>query len=425
MATKRILTVTELNNYIKGVFDDELILHNISVIGEVEDFKPYDNATYFTIKDGDNRLSCVMFSRHHEVIDSGTKLELFGGIRFYSKTAKVSFVVKELKVAGKGSAHLEFLKLKEKLEKEGVFTNKKQVPKLINRIALITAETGAVLQDFKKVFASSGISADIKVLAVKVQGEHAKAEIENACRIINTYDICDVCVVMRGGGSSGDLEVFNQESVARAIKSLKVFSVSAVGHETDTTLADLSADYRAATPSIAAQFIVDSVLIMRAKIVGLLQSLAGSVDRLYNTRYARSTLLSLKMEKHASQKIAIANYNINALVNKMQSLVQENLDVSISSVKQNAQSLVRSIDSNVNNKETLARTNIIKLDALSPLKQLDKGFAHVSKDSVAITSVKNINSGDTLTLAFKDCRLDAKVEKKLIINQKSKKQKGN
>lgn len=385
---KRILTISELNSYIKGVFDDELILHSLSITGEVEDFKSSGGVTYFTLKDNESRLSCVLFNRH-EKIEVGTKIEVFGGVTFYKKTAKVSFVAKSIKLVGKALEHVEFLKLKEQLEKEGLFKDKKQMPVLIKRVALITSETGVVIEDFKKVFDDNSVKVDINIVPVKVQGANSAQEIIKAIKYVNDNIICDIVVIMRGGGSSGDLASFNDEKLARAVKTLKPFSISAIGHETDYSLVDLIVDLRCGTPSMAAALIAQKINETKQRVLNLANMLATNADRLYNRFYAKVNLASIKVDKFASQRVVLAEQQVKFLSKR----------------------LIQNIDLLVDKKQSLVATSAIKLDHLSPLKQLDKGFTRATKNAKPITSIKHLTKGDKVELAFRDGKVGAVVER--------------
>ena len=409
MQPKRILTITELNSYIKGVFDDELILHNVGIIGEIEEFKPSGSSTYFTLKDKECRLSCLLFNRH-EQIAVGTKVQVFGGVTFYKKTAKVSLIVKDIKLIGKADCHIDFLKLKEQLEKEGLFRDKKQMPVLAKTVALITSETGAVIEDFKKVLLDSGANIDIKLLPVLVQGEGAEQDILKAIDLASSKNFCDIVVMMRGGGSAGDLSIFNSEKLARAISLLKVFSITAIGHETDTTLVDLVADLRCSTPSIAANVIATNYFNTKNKVLVLSQSLARGMDALYNRLYARFSLASVRLERLANQKVALAEQSASHFAYRMIASTALKHSSTLLDVAQQAKNLMQSIDLLIAAKQHDANFLAIKLDGLSPLKKFDSGFAKLEKNEVPIASVLDLKKGDSIKLTLKDGVANATID---------------
>ena len=381
---KRTLTITELNTYIKGVFEDELILHSITIVGEVEDFKISSGNTYFTLKDSEARLSCIKFGVH-EPITAGVKLEAEGSVSFYAKTAKVSFVVRHIKAVGVGDSSIAFLQLKEQLEKEGLFKDKKQPPRYAPRVCLITSDTGAVLQDFTRIFFEAGGFADsISVIAVRVQGDSAQGDIIKAFDLIARHSLCDIAILMRGGGSSGDLSVFNLEGVARALSHCNAFTISAIGHETDNTLCDLVADLRLSTPSAAARKVADINSAAKESVIESASRLTHAVSGLYNSAYARLMLAAVNVERFASAKVELAAVKAKHLIARLAALL-DNI------VLKHEQRMVEAA---------------IKLDALSPLKTLSKGYARVEKKGKAVTGVKGLKQGESLKLFFADGSVD-------------------
>ncbi|MBE5730573.1 MAG: exodeoxyribonuclease VII large subunit, partial [Clostridiales bacterium] len=251
----KILTVSQINNYVKNMFDDELLLHTVTVEGEVFEHKFSGGNTYITLKEGDCVLSCVKFGGKIEFY-VGDKIRVTGSMRFFAKGGRVTFIITYASAIGKGELQLKLSELKERLSKEGVFDNNKPLPKFINRIALVTSVEGAVIHDFFSVLERNGCTyIDVDVYGVKVQGEGADKTIVTALQRIGGRKY-DIVVVARGGGSGQDLDCFNTEALARGVYDCAFPVISAVGHEVDFTLCDFSATLRAGTPSIAAEHIV-------------------------------------------------------------------------------------------------------------------------------------------------------------------------
>ena len=406
---RRVLTVTELSAYIKGVFEDELILHNVQLVGEVEEFKQSGSNAFFTLRDEDSRISCIMFSVI-QPIAVGTKVEILGAVSYYAKTNRISFIAKDITVSGQGAGHIAFLKLKDTLDKQGVFKDKKVMPLLVNRIALITSETGAVLQDVARVFRDLSITADVKVIPVRVQGAEAKADLVHALTLLNKHDIADVAVIMRGGGAAGDLEVFNTEEIARSVKACRVFTLSAVGHETDTTLCDLAADFRAGTPSIAANYIANHSKQVCNRVQLAADSLVLNLQRLYNNKYARVMMSALSIEKLGTSKFSGATQRLKFMAHKLGVHADKVIEKNATRITQNAHALGNMTDKKLADARVLLATSSIRLDALSPLKTLAKGYVKVEKDKKSITSIAELNVGDTLSLYYQEGNVAAKVE---------------
>lgn len=248
MKDDKTLSVSQLNGYIKSVFDDELILHNIGVTGELSQISVREKATYFTITEGDCYINCIIFSAV-EKIEAGTEVRAYGRVAFFAKSGKINFYAKSISPVGKGTLHAELLKRKDKLKSEGLFENRLQPPVYIRSVAVITSSAGAVIHDIMSVIRDKGVSVSLKLFSSAVQGDNADKEIVNALQAANASD-ADIIVLARGGGSQYDLDVFNNETVARAVANSKIPVISAVGHETDYTLCDFCAGRRAGTPSM-------------------------------------------------------------------------------------------------------------------------------------------------------------------------------
>ena len=280
------ITVAQLNNYIKQVFEAEELLHNVSVIGEISGIKQSGNAVYFTLKDTDASISCVCFypdvmkDNNRKLFIDGTKVVIRGTVSYWNKAGKISFIVNKCETFGLGSLMLLFQQLQEKLRAEGLFdrTVKKPLPQNVRRIGVVTSKTGAVIHDIMTVAWRRNPAVDIVVVDTRVKGTGADIEIARGIEILNNSSF-DVIIVARGGGSAEDLSPFNSEIVARAVFASKIPVVSAVGHESDFTLIDFVADLRAATPSAAAELCVPEVTTKRDRAIQLWQTLKAVIRR--------------------------------------------------------------------------------------------------------------------------------------------------
>jgi len=288
------ISVAQLNNYIKRVFEAEEMLHNVYVVGEISGLKVSNGSTFFTLKDMDAAISCTAFYPMKALKD-GTKVIARGTVSYWHKAGKISFIVNKCDEFGKGDLMEMLRELQEKLRKEGLFDpeKKRKLPEKIRKIGVITSKTGAVIHDIITVATRRNPAIDIVLFPVLVQGVGAENEIVNA---INNLKNVDVIIIARGGGSAEDLMPFNTEVVARAIVKSKIPIVSAVGHETDFTLCDFASDLRAGTPSIAAELCVKEVVSERDRL-------------LYLWKTARSTMLHRleKMQSDLSVLSARAN----------------------------------------------------------------------------------------------------------------------
>ena len=410
MPSKRVLSVSQLNAYIKGVFEDEIILHNVTVSGESEEFRITQGITHFTLREGDCRIPCVLFSVYAP-IPAGTVIEAEGGVRFYPKTGKVSFIVKTLRCKNiEGEKRAAYLKLKDKLEREGVFARKKTPPARITSIAVVTGETGAVIHDFISVLRGAEIFADIKILPVRVQGAESAAQIVQAAQLINRLNCCDAAVFMRGGGAA-DLEAFNDETLARAVAACRVYTVSAVGHETDTTLCDLAADARAGTPSIAAQMLAGQITQTFAAVRSLGETLVFHAEKLYNKKNALLSMHTHALDRFIEVKAAAGVEKVRFLSRMAEKSVDALYLKKLSQVSTAAQQAETAALQKLETSQNRLETASYKLDAQSPLKTLSKGYARLQKNGKSVETAKQLNKGDTVGIYLIDGRADATVIK--------------
>jgi exodeoxyribonuclease VII large subunit len=346
------------------------MLKNITVVGEVSTINIVRGIAYFALKDANSLLNCVLFGADkYSDVKNGDKVLVTGSPSYYAKGGKLTFNARKIESYGLGELYKQFLALKEKLQKEGLFDTafKKAIPKDVKRIGVITSKTGAVIEDIINVVRRRNNSIDIVLYPAKVQGDNAENELVAGIEFFNNYNV-DIIIVARGGGSMEDLEPFNKENLARAVfESLKPV-VSAVGHETDFTIIDFVSDLRAPTPSAAAELVVADYM--------------SQADRL--------NILSDRLISIQKNKINLSESLLNNLTdtfkNKINMLVvkdQNKLDLLTSS-----------------------------LSKLNPANILLKGYAKLEINSIPINSVKNLNVGNEFTAHLKDGKIKATVTDK-------------
>lgn len=375
MAIKPV-TVTQLNEYIRSVLQNDPIMRFVRVTGDITSIKFHSNGSvYLTISDMTSKIECVVFpDKIDETVKNlsdGDKIIIEGSIGVSTKLGKYSIWVKTVEIEGESDLAKNFQILKEKLNKEGLFDKKykKPIPKFPKVVGIVTSDTGAAVQDIKKIITSRTNLVDLIIFPVLVQGIHAPADIIRTLNIINSEYIkkIDLIILGRGGGSPEDLAVFNDEGIARAIFESKIPIISAVGHEIDTTISDLVADIRAETPTAAAQMAVPNNKDLISE--------TGAALRNLNT--------------YLSNRLILAEMNINDAKNQMNIFMREKLRRETEEVNK----------------------SILILKENDPRNVLAKGFAVISGDNGhPITSVENLLKGEkykiTLTDGNRDCRIE-------------------
>ncbi|MCL2370547.1 MAG: exodeoxyribonuclease VII large subunit [Firmicutes bacterium] len=380
-------SVSQICNYVKGLFDEQLVLQNIQIAGEVSEYKVSGNHTYFSLTDGDSSLACA---RYGQVLGLtiGAKYIVYGSLKFFAKNSRVSFSVLSARPFGEGELYINFLKLKQKLQDEGLFDNKRPLPKFVRRIAIVTSPTGAVISDFAEVVTRLNKCIDIVVIPTRVQGDGAESEIVSALECVSKIDGIDVAVIARGGGSASDLAVFNTERAARALAVCPVPTVSAIGHETDYTLCDFAADIRAGTPSIAAELIVPPYCDMQEAVLSNILSIERRLTELYCNSASKTRLF-------ASQMISASRLRLDACENA----AKRHITVCSHRVDRLYESAKSSFD-----------TAAIRLNKSNPLALLDQGYARVSKDGKAVLKATELSKGDDIDIIMSGGKVGAQVK---------------
>lgn len=379
---QQAITVSKLNTYIKQIFDAEELLHNIAVEGEVFGVSVSRNVIYFSLKDEEATLPCVCFYPNYiNEIKEGEKVIVTGSPNFYIKGGRLNFNVVKVERFGQGKLYEEFLKLKEQLEKEGLFdsSHKKQLPKNIKRIGVITSREGAVIQDIKNVSWRRNPSVDIVLYNTKVQGRGAELEIAHAIEVMGSYKGIDVIIVARGGGSLEDLSAYNTEIVARATYNCPKTIVSAVGHETDFTIIDFVSDLRAPTPSAAAELLTFNLQDKKEELYGL-------IDGFFK---AGNNYIEQELNNLSNYQYFIVNEYDKKLLG---------YEVKLSKLKDR---LLKEFENLVNSKYYEIGLLENSINKLNPMEMLSRGYAKIEQNNKHIKSVKDINNSE-ISIILKD-----------------------
>lgn len=384
---QRKLTVSQLNQYIGGVFDDECVLHDVTVCGEVFEYRQAGATSFLTLREGDCVLSCVCF-RGTGNVAVGMNVEALGSVGFYAKTGRVSFLVEEIRPSGEGVLALEFQKLKEKLRREGLFENRPPLPSVIRKIAVVTSEGGAVIHDILSVVRTKNPSLDVCVCDVRVQGRESAGEIVSVLRLLGSSRLgIDAVVIARGGGSAYDLQAYNTEEVARAVADCPLPIVSAVGHETDYTLCDLCASARAGTPSIAADLVASPGAEKAAQVRSLLLRMEAGLSRKF-----------LRLRSRAAVRAA-------AVVSCGENLVRSKTEKTTRLLE----SAFRRLENLLSARRQKVALLAAVLDQSSPLKTLSRGYAKIVKNGEEVASSRDLTRGDEISIVMRDGKVKAEV----------------
>ena len=389
------ISVTDLNKYIKDKIANDEALNNVLVKGEISNFKNhYTGHMYFTLKDENSLIKCIMFKTYTSNLKfmpkDGMKVMVFGTVSVFERDGVYQIYCKAMQEDGMGSLYTAYEELKAKLEKEGLFdvAHKKKIPTMPKCIGVLTSNTGAVIRDIINVSTRRNPNVYIKLLPVPVQGEGAAVKIAEAIRTMNEQKLADVIILARGGGSLEDLWPFNEEIVAREIYNSELPVISSVGHETDFTIADFVADLRAPTPSAAAELAVPNIADVTLKI--------NSYKNRYQLALKKKVeFMRLRYEKCMNQRV---------FKEPLQKIQEKYIviDMKIKSMQNSAEAMYK-------DKKGNAMKLIAKLDALSPLKTLMRGYSIVSLNGKSIKSAKDLNKDDEVELRLSDGSAKAKI----------------
>lgn len=391
------ITVTDLNKYIKNKIDGDEMLNNVLVKGEISNFKNhYTGHMYFTLKDENSLIKCVMFKSYTTHLSfmpkDGMKVMVLGSVAVFERDGVYQIYAKAMKEDGLGSLYTAYEELKKKLEQEGLFeeAHKKKIPFMPKTIGVLTSNTGAVIRDIINVSTRRNPGVHIRLYPVPVQGPGAAEKIAEGIKFMNENKLADVLIIGRGGGSLEDLWPFNEEIVARAIYDSELPIISAVGHETDFTIADFVADLRAPTPSAAAELAVANIDDVRETL------------KLYNNRYKVALKKKIELMRLSYEKCMARP----AYKNPTQKINEQYMVIDMK---------VKALQNNMMLKLKEAKTSFVKetakLDSLSPLKTLTRGYSIVTEqDGKIIKSVNDLNSGEKVNLRLSDGQKTATID---------------
>lgn len=412
-----VYSVTQVNSYIKSMFTQDFLLRRLSVKGEVSNCKYHSSGhIYFTLKDSGGTLSAVMFARQRQGLkfrlEEGQQVIVKGTVDVYERDGKYQLYASEIELSGRGDLYLKFEKLLRELEEMGMFAAqyKRPIPRYAKTVGIVTAPTGAAIRDIMNISARRNPYVQLVLYPALVQGTGAKESIVKGIRTLDAMGL-DVLIVGRGGGSIEDLWAFNEEEVARAIFACRTPVISAVGHETDVTIADYVADLRAPTPSAAAELAVfdyarfqEDLAMRRQK---LYREMAFHLEQ--NKSRLRRAELSLKLH-HPSHRLRENRKRLEDLEERLLRQMKGRLERDRSRSLQTEERLALSMDRRLElDKRRLALLSQ-RLWGLSPLKQLSRGYGFVTdEDGKRLQSVTQAPEGSMITVHVMDGRLKAKV----------------
>ena len=398
MNTPKIITVSQLNFYLKSLIDNDQNLRFVFLEGEISNLTDHYSSghIYFSLKDEKSVVKAVMFSYATKNLkfkpENGMKVILRARVSVYEPSGQYQLYVEDMQPDGVGALSLQFEQLKEKLSKEGLFdkAHKKPIPTFPETIGVITSPTGAAVRDILNILSRRYPSADIVMCPVLVQGDNAASQLTQAIKRFSESKIADVVIIGRGGGSQEDLWAFNDENLARAIYDCETPVISAVGHETDFTICDFVSDLRAPTPSAAAELAVPDKDELTAELMAQRQYLSALIDK---------KLLSFESSLDNSSRLLSAYSPLNIIEigeKDMINLSDRMLSVSKQLIENNTKNLT----------ETAS-----KLSALNPVAVLMRGYSYITDtDNKTVSSVSDVNVGDKINIKVSDGTLSAVVE---------------
>ena len=390
-----ILTVTQLNQYSKSIIENDINLNNVFVVGEISNFVDHYRSghLYMSIKDSQSVISAVMFSGNASRLkfkpENGMSVIIRGRVSIYERDGKYQLYIDDMQPDGIGSLALAFEQLREKLSKEGLFDSqhKMTIPRIPTRIGVISSPTGAAVQDVLNVLNRRFPLAEIVFAGVQVQGENAASSVIKAIEKLNKTNV-DTIIIARGGGSTEDLWPFNDESLSYAIYNSRIPIISGVGHETDFTICDFVADLRAPTPSVAAELAVPDATEQKNYIVSLRNTLDYHIENSLNDRYRK-----------------IESYKNSPILRNPEKIIENcelYLDILNSRINESYKDMLASYTSSFFSLYS-------KLDSLSPLKVLSRGYSIVKKEDSIINNSKSLSIDDVLSIRLADGEVKAKI----------------
>ncbi len=393
---KFVFTVSELNRYVRSVLESDPNLTSLFVSGEISDFTNHYRSghLYFSLGDGQAKIKCVMFKSAAAWLkfrpEDGMRVICRGRASVYERDGSYQFYCEDMQPDGVGALAVAFEQLKAKLEREGLFDSarKRPLPAIPSRVGVVTSDTGAAIRDIFSVSERRFPAAEIVLCPALVQGADAPASLITALRAIYKADV-DVIIIGRGGGSAEDLSVFNDEALARTVASSPVPVVSAVGHETDFTICDFAADLRAPTPSAAAELVFPDSLKLKGRIGDLRRRMRLSAERLISDkRLALDGCRNSEVLRDPARYFELKKQQTDTLTQRLKTAYSE---------------LVRAA-------QTDFKSALIKLNALSPLGVILRGYAVVKHNGNIVTSASSVEKGDKLDVTVGDGTINCTVD---------------
>lgn len=412
------LSVGQLNEYVRRVLASDPMLRYVCVVGEISNLKQHVSGHwYFSLKDEEAAVNCAMFRQAASSLrfrpENGMRVRLYGNVSLYTKTGTYQFYVENMEQEGLGALYLRFEALKNRLMQEGLFDSslKKTIPPHVNGIGIVTSKTGAVIHDIARVAWRRNPSVQLYLCPASVQGDGAAAEIVSAIKLLDRFSPVDVIIVGRGGGSMEDLWPFNEEKVARAIANCRKPVISAVGHETDFTIADFVADLRAPTPSAAAELAVQQ----QEQLFQQLEELQKRMERLLDKRITQyqMSLMQLHQRLIAASPEALTQKQLNRieqLRTRMHTAVDSALEQKEALLQRLMPKIEKACEQNLHKWEMRFAQANLKLRTTGPMETIRRGYAVVMKNGTAIRDVEQLSQGDPLQLHMSNGIVDATVD---------------
>ena len=401
MIEPKIFTVGQINRYIRNLLENDFILSSLLVKGEISNFKAHSSGhLYFTLKDTSGALSCVMFRQDAAGLpfepENGMQVVVYGHISLYEKTGQYQLYAEFLEPLGIGALQVAFEQLKEKLAAEGLFDGdfKREIPKNPSCIAVITSPTGAAVRDILQIVKRRDPNVKVAIFPTLVQGEQAAADIVHSLKLVNEWGKADVIILGRGGGSMEDLWCFNDENVARAVFASEIPVISAVGHETDFTITDFVADMRAPTPSAAAELATTPLTERREAF----------------------HRLELRLERDVSALLTSCRRRLDLLKSRpVMERPLERIYRTMMDVEETQQRLDKEMTNRLMQRAERWQYLTNRLEAASPLAVMSRGYVMaVTSSGKLLTSVKQAEVGDRVTLHLQDGKMETNIQEKEV-----------
>ena len=401
MIEPKIFTVGQINRYIRNLLESDFILSSLLVKGEISNFKAHSSGhLYFTLKDASGALSCVMFRQDAAGLpfepENGMQVVVYGHVSLYEKTGQYQLYAEFLEPLGIGALQVAFEQLKEKLAAEGLFDGdfKREIPKNPSCIAVITSPTGAAVRDILQIVKRRDPNVKVAIFPTLVQGEQAAVDIVHSLKLVNEWGKADVIILGRGGGSMEDLWCFNDENVARAVFASEIPVISAVGHETDFTITDFVADMRAPTPSAAAELATMPL----------------------SERREAFHRLELRLERDVSALLTSCRRRLDLLKSRpVMERPLERIYRTMMDVEETQQRLDKEMTNRLMQRAERWQYLTNRLEAASPLAVMSRGYVMaVTSSGKLLTSVKQAEVGDRVTLHLQDGKIETNIQEKEV-----------